>query len=107
MHGSILSFFTPFGVNGLLFRVYDYLLPVMLYCGWSALAILDLARAGAGERSKMVRWAAVVLLVPMVGPALYLLFGNSSIARGVRFGVVLGGVMIVVAAYGITLVRIS
>ena len=107
MPGTILSHFLPFRVSTVLFGLYDYLLPIMLYCAWSTLVLLDLARAGDVNRGRTVRWALAVLALPVVGAAAYLLFGKSTIGRSVRLGVVAGGLIVVLAAYGYTMVRIS
>lgn len=69
MPGSILSLITPLRINSVLFAVYDYLLPIMLYCAWSTLALLDLARDGEADRGRTLGWTAAILAVPVVGPA--------------------------------------
>lgn len=107
MPGSILSLITPLRINSVLFAVYDYLLPIMLYCAWSTLALLDLARDGEADRGRTLGWTAAILAVPVVGAGAYLLAARSSLARPVRLGVVLGGVLLVAAAYAYTMIRIS
>ena len=107
MPGTILSHFLPFRVSTVLFGLYDYLLPIMLYCAWSTLVLLDLARSGDGDRGRTIKWTTAVLALPVIGAAAYLLFGKSTMGRGVRVGVVAGGLLAVVAAYGYTFVRIS
>jgi hypothetical protein len=107
MPGSILKLFMPMTQNSVLFGVYDYLLPIMLYCAWSTLAFLDLAREGHGNSARSVRWAAAILLLPVVGAAAYLLFGGSTIPRTTRLAVVAGGVAVMTAAFGYTWIRIS
>ena len=107
MPGTIFSHFVPFHVSSVLFGLYDYLVPIILYCSWSTLAFLDLARAEETDRGRSVGWALAIIALPALGAALYLLVGKSSIARVVRVGVVLGGIALVAAAYGYTMVRIS
>lgn len=107
MQGTILSVFMPLRINTVLFGVYDYLLPIMLYCAWSTLALLDLARAGETSRARTFGWTLAILAVPLLGAAAYLLLGGSTLARRVRLGVVAGGAVVVAAAYTLTLVRIS
>ena len=107
MPGSILKLFMPMTQNSVLFGVYDYLLPIMLYCAWSTLAFLDLARAGDADRSRTLRWSAAILVFPVAGAAAYLLFGSSAIPRLTRVSVVAGGLAVVLAAFGYTWVRIS
>ena len=107
MPGTILSHFLPFRVSSVLFGLYDYLLPIMLYCAWSTLALLDLARTGDADGGRTIRWTTAILALPVIGAAAYLLFGKSTMGRSVRLGVVAGGLIVVLAAYGYTFVRIS
>ncbi len=107
MQGSILKLFMPLTQNSVLFGVYDYLLPIMLYCAWSTLAFLDLARAGDANRARTRSWSAAILLFPLAGAAAYLLFGGSVIPRLTRVAVVAGGAAVVLAAFGYTWIRIS
>jgi hypothetical protein len=107
MPGSILKLFMPLSQNSVLFGIYDYLLPIMLYCAWSALAFLDLARSAEDNRGRTWQWSAAILLLPLAGAAGYLLFGSSSLSRLTRVAVVAGGVVVVAAAFGYTLIRIS
>jgi hypothetical protein len=109
MPGTILSHFLPFRLNAVIFGLYDYLVPIMLYCAWSTLAFLDLARGdwtGPG-RGRSVRWAAVVLAVPALGAIGYLTMGRSDLSRRVRLGTVVGGVVLVALSYAYTMVRIG
>jgi len=107
MSASLLSHFLPLRINTVLFGVYDYLVPIMLYCAWSTLALLDLARAEPADRSRGVRWALVIIALPVIGAAAYLLAGKSGLARRTRITVVAGGLLIVGAAFGFTYIRIS
>jgi uncharacterized membrane-anchored protein len=107
MPGSILKLFMPITHNSLLFGVYDYLLPIMLYCAWSTLAFLDLARANDANHGRTWRWSAVILAFPLAGAAGYLLFGGSAMSRTARVAVVAGGIAVAAAAFGYTWIRIS
>jgi len=107
MPGSVLKLFMPMTQNSVLFGVYDYLLPIMLYCAWSTLAFLDLARAGDANRARIRYWSAVILLFPLAGAAGYLLLGGSEIPRLTRLAVVGGGAAVVLAAFGYTWIRIG
>lgn len=106
MPGSILSLLTPWRLNTLLFGVYDYLLPVMLYCAWSTVAFLDLADRAEREPGLAARWGVAVLLLPGAGAAAYLLAGRSPLSRLARVGTVIGGLAVVGAAYALTFYRI-
>ena len=104
--GTILSFVTPWRLNVVLFGVYDYLLPVMLYCAWSIVALLDLSERAEREPGPAVRWGAAVLLLPVAGAAAYLVAARSSLSRFTRLATVVGGLLVVAAAYGLTYYRI-
>ena len=106
MPGSIFTLFMPFNRNTLLFGLFDYVVPIMLYCAWSALAFIDLARAN-GERARTWRWSLAILLLPVVGAAMYLAFGSSEKARRTGIAFVTGGLAVMAAAFVITWVRIS
>src|SRR5262245_46258458 len=109
MPGTILSHFLPLRLNAVIFGPYDYLVPIMLYCAWSTLAFLDLARGdwtGPG-RGRSLRWTAVVLAVPALGAIGYLTVGGSALSRALRLGAVVGGVVLVALSYAYTMVRIG
>lgn len=84
----------PSGLS-ILVALYGYLLPIMLYAAWSALAFADLGRRQV-SRGTAVGWIAVILLVPFFGALSYHLVGGSSLPRSVR-GVVIGGGLACVA----------
>ena len=46
-------------------------------------------------------------LVPLAGAAAYLLWARSDLHRPIRIGAVAGGIAVVAAAFGLTLVRIG
>ena len=106
MSGSIFTLFMPFTRNTVLFGLFDYVMPIMLYCAWSALAFIDLARTN-GEKARTWRWSLAILLLPVVGAAAYLVFGSSQTARRTGVAFVSGGLAVMAAAFAITLVRIS
>ena len=106
MPGSIFTLFVPFTRNGLLFGLFDYVVPIMLYCAWSALAFIDLARAN-GDSGRTWRWSLAILLLPIIGAAAYLVFGSSEKARRTGVAFVTGGLAVMAAAFAITLARIS
>jgi hypothetical protein len=106
MPGSILSLLTPWRFNTILFGVFDYLLPIMLYCAWSTVAFLDLADRAEREPGVAIRWSAAVLLLPVVGAVAYLLAGRSGLSRRTRLATVGGGAVLVAAAFTVTFFRI-
>ncbi|HEX6261761.1 MAG TPA: PLDc N-terminal domain-containing protein [Actinomycetota bacterium] len=76
---------------GLLISVYGYLLPLVLYAAWVSVAAWDLVRRDGPTTRARVGWLAVVLLVPFLGPILYLAFGRSPIPAALRWMLVAGG----------------
>lgn len=77
----------------LLLGLYGYILPFVLYAAWVAISMWDLIRREADPIPDRARWMAVVLLVPFVGPLLYLAFGRSSIPPQLRVMLTAGGVI--------------
>ena len=106
MPGSIVSLLTPWQFNTVLFGVYDYLLPIMLYCAWSTVAFLDLADRAEREPATATKWSAAVLALPVIGAAAYLILGRSGLSRVTRLTMLLGGLAVVVAAGALTQYRI-
>jgi plastocyanin len=77
----------------LLLGLYGYVLPFVLYASWVAIAMWDLIRRESDSIPDRVRWMAIVLLVPFVGPLLYFAFGRSSIPAQLRLMLTAGGVV--------------
>ncbi len=74
------------------FVVYLYVLPFMLYASWAALSLLDLnERAAQGGRWL---WGAVVLLLPVVGGAAYLITSARSLRPTSRYAIVFAGLLV-------------
>ena len=98
------SLITPLDINTVFDGVYVYLFSVVLYCVWSTLGFLDLS--GEPSVRRVYGWGAVILLLPFIGAAAYLLLGSSRFSPAARFTTVIGGLAILVAVYGYTLSRI-
>ena len=73
----------------ILMSLYGYLLPIMLYAAWSALAFSDLGRRQV-SRGVAIGWVAAIILVPFFGALAYHVIGGSTIPKALR-GVVVGG----------------
>ena len=69
-----------------LIALYAYLLPILLYVIWSALALVDL-----GRRENVP--TAIVFLVPFLGAAAYLTVGGAQTSRSVKSTVLGGGLV--------------
>jgi len=80
----------------LLIGLYGYVLPFVLYATWVAVALWDLIRQESQPLPFRARWMLVVLVVPFIGPVLYLAFGRSPIPRQLRLILTVGGVVIYV-----------
>ena len=76
----------------LVFALYGYLLPFVLYAAWTSLAFWDLARRDDLGRGATLAWVAVVLLVPFLGVIGYHVLGRSKLPGWLRAAVVGGGV---------------
>jgi hypothetical protein len=75
----------------LLFGLYGYLLPFVLYSAWTSLAFWDLARREDASRNARLGWVAAILLVPFLGVIAYHAVGKSAIPTWLRAAVVGGG----------------
>ncbi len=72
--------------------LHAYVLPFAIVAAWMGLALWDLSRRQDLGRGGTVGWLAVVLLVPVVGPAIALL-SSRSLARWQAAVFVGGGVL--------------
>jgi hypothetical protein len=80
-----------------LLALYAYLLPILLYVLWSALALTDLGRRASLSTLNRALWATAVFLVPYIGAVAYLLAGGAQTPRTVKHTVISGGVAAYVA----------
>jgi len=70
--------------------LYGYILPFVLYAAWVAISLWDLVRREDVTERRRYSWMTVTLLVPFMGPPIYLVAGGSSIRRGTRLFLVFG-----------------
>ncbi len=74
------------------FVVYLYLLPFLLYATWASLAVIDLVeRADDPGRAG---WGALVVLLPLVGGAWYLLAAAKTPRLSSRIAIVAAGLCV-------------
>jgi plastocyanin len=85
----------------LLFALYGYLLPFVLYAAWTSLALWDLARRDDLGRGAAVGWIAVVLVVPFLGVIAYHVLGRPRLPVWLRAAVVGGGLVAYLVVLGI------
>ncbi len=75
----------------LLFQLYGYLMPFVLYAAWAALAIKDIDSNDKVSGSKKYIWLAIVYLVPFFGVLGYHLVGPSAISKQMKYAAIIGG----------------
>jgi len=92
----------PIGLGGFstLYGVLGWLAPFALLVAWVALALVDLARREDLGTGATVGWTGVVLLVPFLGAPLYLLAGGARLPRWLRWGGVVGALLVAVVLLG-------
>ena len=85
----------------LVFALYGYLLPFVLYAAWTSLALWDLARRDDLRRGAAIGWIAVILLVPFVGVIAYHVLGRPKLPAWLRATVIGGGLVAYLVVLGI------
>jgi len=85
----------------LVFALYGYLLPFVLYAAWTSLALWDLARRDDLRRGVAIGWIAVVLVVPFLGVIAYHVLGRPRLPAWLRAAVVGGGLVAYLVVLGI------
>ena len=81
----------------LLFQLYGYLMPFVLYAAWAALAIKDIDSNNRVNGSMKYVWLGVVYLVPFFGVLVYHLAGPSAISRSMKLAAIVGGLFSYIA----------
>jgi Phospholipase_D-nuclease N-terminal len=89
---------------GLLFALYAYLLPALLYVSWVAIAAWDLIRREDASIRRRAVWLLLVIAIPLVGPIAYYIAGGSPIPRALRVTLVLGGIVVYAVVLGLATV---
>ena len=77
----------------LLFQLYGYLMPFVLYAAWAALAIKDIDSNDKVQGRSKYMWLAIVYLVPFFGVLIYHLAGPSLISRSTKIAAIGGGLI--------------
>jgi plastocyanin len=88
----------------LLISWYGYVLPLVLYATWVAVAVWDLVRREDVSGGARAGWMAAILLVPIVGPIAYYVAGRSRIPASVRLMLIVGGMLAYVLFAGLAFV---
>ena len=76
----------------LIFSMYAYFLPVVLFAAWVSVAIWDLVRRDDLARGTTIAWIAAILLIPFLGPIAYFVLARSRIPGWLRGTLVGGGI---------------
>lgn len=87
---SLFTLQSPGTAFQLWFVIYLYVLPFMLYAAWAALSLMAMSSANASKPG----WIAVVLLLPLIGGAAYLLTQAAPMRRSWRVAVVVAGLIV-------------
>ena len=95
---EVLVFGIPLATSwwSLILGLYAYVLPGFLYAAWVTIALWDLIRQESVPVSFRARWMAIVILVPLLGPIIYYVWGRSPIPRQLRLMLTLGGALVYV-----------
>lgn len=72
----------PYGVLGLLYHVFAFLLPLTVYAAWTSLAFVDMHQRDSTNGRTL--WTALLVLLPFVGSLAYHLRGGSTIPAHIR-----------------------
>jgi hypothetical protein len=83
---------------------YAYYLPFVLTSIWAPMALFDLSQKKDISQNKSILWSFVILLVPMFGGGFYLLSNDSTYEKKVTFTTVIGGFVILMLVWGLSLI---
>jgi hypothetical protein len=89
---SLFSLAAPMTAFQIWFVVYLYLLPFLLYATWASLAVMDLVERP--DDSARAGWGALVILLPLLGGAWYLLTAAKTPRRSSRIAIVAAGLCV-------------
>ena len=80
----------------LLFNFYGYYLPIFLYAAWTPLALYELSDNRLSSNLSKFIWTLAILLVPLLGAAIYHIFFAERIHVTVRATMIFGGILTVI-----------
>lgn len=89
---SLFSSASPVTAFQIWYVVYVYLLPILLYAAWTTLSILSIA--GETSRGGRLQASTLLLLIPLLGSAAYLLTRPEKAGRGARMAAVSVGLLV-------------
>ena len=77
----------------LMFQMYGYFMPFVLFAAWSAMALWDVNTNERTQGKSRYIWLAVIFLIPFFGVIYYHLFGPSKISRSMKVAAIGGGLL--------------
>jgi hypothetical protein len=89
---SLFSLSHPANLYQIWFVFYLYALPLLLYGSWATLSLMDIAETP--ERRSRGFVVVLILAVPLLGGAWYLLRRASRPNQSARLASVLGGILV-------------
>ncbi|HTT44322.1 MAG TPA: hypothetical protein VMG33_14710 [Steroidobacteraceae bacterium] len=89
---SLFSLSHPANLFQVWFVFYIYALPLLLYGSWASLALMDVAETADGRAR--LHLVLLILAIPLLGGAWYLLRRASRPNRSARLASVLGGILV-------------
>ena len=100
MNSSIFMFIHPVEAYDILYGVFIYGLALQLAFSWATIAYMDMAEQ---KPANTLFWGLGVLVVPILGPAVYLLTHGDAAKSRARLAVVVTGfvVLAIALAYGL------
>jgi hypothetical protein len=81
-------------VLDILLGLYGYLLPLVIFGSWIALAFADLARREELSPWRRYGWMTAVLALPLIGALAYYVAGRPTLSRGARWMLLVGSLAI-------------
>lgn len=83
---------------------YAYYLPFVFTMVWAPLALFGLSKQKDMTTMKQVIWSLVILVVPVFGPALYLLFVDTEYEKKFKQIAVGGGFGVLILVWVLSLI---
>ena len=80
----------------LMFNFYGYYLPIFLYAAWTPLALYELSENRLSSNLSKFIWTLIILLVPLIGAAIYHIFFANRIHVTIRATMIFGGILTVI-----------
>ncbi len=77
-------------IGGIL-GLYGYLLPLVLYAAWVAIAVWEIVKRDDMAKGAGIVWILAILVIPFLGVIAYYIFGKSHIAAAYRWALLAGG----------------